>query len=514
MGTERRGGVMARPMRRYTIFVTLIVTCIVPGVAAQDWIDSFGTDTRYRPPEYVSGYGSSDLPDRGERLEAARSDALSQLSKQVQVQITSDETIRTSDYGDRGTVQYTSTLQTSSDLQITGAEFEVVERRRTTHVLAWIPIERLQQQYRELGADARRQITSLLDRFDESLAAGNLEQAQRLLSRLDTAFTALTDTITVARALDTLAQEPSHTITIDPVAFQTEIESRRENIQLFEPANLQQAADYLARLLREEVGRVERVTPLLYRDADFSSAFGNRLAGLLETSLSAVSTTGDDDVIVRGSYWPAAEYVELQVVARAIETGRTVAAAHTRVPRAAVRGADLKPANMDTALTSGAALLNDQIVNGGLSLEVWTDKGRNERALVFEEGDFVQFYFRVNQPAFLQLSYVLASGDTVLLEENFYIGIDRVNRVVALPYRFRVVPPFGVERLVVTGYSTAPPPPDVVPRVIDGQQYEVFRSVEEAVVRTRGLVREDPPEEAGDTRVAEESLSITTVGRE
>jgi hypothetical protein len=270
---------------------------------------------------------------------------------------------------------------------------------------------------------------------------------------------------------------------------------------------------------------VERVTPLLYEDADFSSQFGSRFAGLLAVSLRRAGGTGaagnaggggnaGGAVVVRGSYWPEEETVELHVVARDIETGRTVSAAQASIPASSVARGDLEPANMDQALAGGAALLNDQIVNGGLDLEVWTDKGRDERALVFEEGEYVQFYFRVNQPAFLRLSYVLASGETILLEERFYIGIDRVNRVVALPYRFRVVPPFGVERLVVTGHTSEPPPAEVYPEVIEGQEYEVFGSPREAVVRTRGLVKADPPEEAGDTRVAEASLSITTVGRE
>ncbi|NBF40340.1 MAG: hypothetical protein GVY14_07980 [Spirochaetes bacterium] len=223
---------------------------------------------------------------------------------------------------------------------------------------------------------------------------------------------------------------------------------------------------------------------------------------------------GAAPVVVRGSYWPEEETVELHVVARDIETGRTVSAPQASIPASSVARADLEPTNMDQALSGGAALLSDQIVNGGLDLEVWTDKGRDERALVFEEGEYVQFYFRVNQPAFLRLSYILASGETILLDERFYIGIDRVNRVVALPYRFQVVPPFGVERLVVTGHTSEPPPAWVYPKVIEGQEYEVFGSPREAVVRTRGLVKADPLEEAGDTRVAEASLSITTVGRE
>jgi hypothetical protein len=380
-------------------------------------------------------------------------------------------------------------------------------------------------------------IQTVLPEIDRSIQAGALESAEGQLVRLDTAFSELVDNRSVVRALDLLGgrYRPAESgVSLgragagvsdssgdddgdrggeNRLSLQEEIERRRVALDQFAPADVGQAAQYMARLLAGQFGRVERVTPLLYEDADFSSAFGSRMSAEITSAISRRTLEGTGSVVVRGSYWPEDERVAIHVVARDIESGRTVAAAQTSIPRSAVESASLRPANMDQAIAAGRALLNDQIVDGGLDLEVWTDKGRDERALVFEEEEYVQFYFRVNQPAFLRLSYVLASGETVLLEDRFYIGIDRVNRVVALPYRFEVVPPFGVERLIVTGHTMEPPPADAYPQVIDGQRYEVFGSPGAAVARTRGLVRERPPEDQSAAGVAEASLSLTTIAR-
>jgi len=493
-------------------WLVAVGTTVLP---AQAWVDSFGNETQFRPPEYLSGYGASDLDTSRDRLEAARNDALAQLSRKVRVQLTSEESIRTVDSGDGARTRYINTIQTATRLEITGANYEIVEERGRTHALAWIEIDILREMFLVRKDDAAETVATVLQQFDASIEDGALGRAEELLVRLDTAFAEYVDTLSVIRALDLLGGrlKGAETGGGRRAAMQEKIEQRRASLDRFTPSNMAQAGQYIARLLAGEVGLVERVTPLLYEDADFSSVFGSRAAGEIEAALSARALHGGASVVVRGSYWPEEEQVAIHMVARDIQTGRTVAAVQTSVPRGAVDEGTLQPANMETALASGRMLLNDQIVDGGLDLEVWTDKGRDERALVFEEAESIQFYFRVNQPAFLRLSYVLASGETVLLEDRFYIGIDRVNRVVALPYRFKVVPPFGVERLIVTGHISAPPSPDVFPRMIDGQLYEVFGSPDAAVARTRGLVREKPPEEKASVGVAETSLSITTIGR-
>jgi len=147
------------------------------------------------------------------------------------------------------------------------------------------------------------------------------------------------------------------------------------------------------------------------------------------------------------------------------------------------------------------------------TVEAWTNQGRNSDHLVFVEGDTVEFYFRVNQPCFLQLTYLLASGERVLLDESFYIGQDKVNMVVRYPGEFEPVAPFGVERLIVTAFEENPPKPDVHIERIDGYDYRVFGALDEVYSGTRGLRPKTSSGEERDVRVGEARLTMTTVAK-
>ena len=157
-------------------------------------------------------------------------------------------------------------------------------------------------------------------------------------------------------------------------------------------------------------------------------------------------------------------------------------------------------------------IVSGAIVDGGISVEIWTNQGRNAERLVFTAGDIIQFYFRVNQPSYLQLTYILATGEKVLLDESFYIGQDKVNLVVRYPVEFEPVAPFGVERLVATAYESAPPKPNIVTQTIDGYPYQVFSSTEAMYVATRGIRPrvQDEDEPSRDMRVGEAFLTMTT----
>ena len=204
-----------------TFLTIATVVFLSPLATSQDWVTSFGVSTRYRPPLYVSGYGVSDLSNPSERLQAARAAALSQLSQQIRVQVTSDESIRTSDYGNGQRSRYVNTVQTASDLHISGAAFEIARRGATTHALAWISIADLRSQFEDRIRDASNEISTLSRRFDASVTRADLEQAEQELAAIDTAFAALTDAATVIRALDALARRPAGVqhLPADPVAI-------------------------------------------------------------------------------------------------------------------------------------------------------------------------------------------------------------------------------------------------------------------------------------------------------
>jgi hypothetical protein len=495
--------------------------------AVPQWVATYGGSSPYRLPEYLSGYGFSDLPQKTERLAAARDAALSQLSRQVRMRVTSLEDYTTEDDGKTSASRYVTNIQTASELSISGARFAVHVEGESVHVLAYIETEALYRQFIMLAEESRNRFDAAIAKADSALQDGRLPEARTHLIDAAAELTSMVESASVLGAIAAAVGPGSFSgesgISID--VLEALLLEKKGVVDTFQPENLEQALTLLAEDLGSRLTMPAQVMPLLYQDGDFSSSFGSRTAHLLEERLqraasisssfgSASSADSPDTAVIRGTYWVDTRQVELLLTARSAARGTVLAAVSTTIPLAALDPDSLRPANADAAFRDGQLLLDDRIVNGGLDVEVWTDRGRNEQTLVFTEGEELQFYFRVNQPAFLQLSYVLVTGETVLLEESFYIGIDRVNRVVALPYTFQVVPPYGVERLIVTAHAQLPPKPDVIPAVISGQWYEVFRSPEAAVAATRGLARVRQETDASTVKVGEASLVITTMAGE
>ena len=76
----------------------------------------------------------------------------------------------------------------------------------------------------------------------------------------------------------------------------------------------------------------------------------------------------------------------------------------------------------------------EQIIRGDLRIDLWTNKGN--RDLVFTQGEEMQLYLRVNQPAWVRLVYILSSGDHVPMEQAYYIDSEKVNFKVEYPDSF------------------------------------------------------------------------------
>lgn len=189
--------------------------------------------------------------------------------------------------------------------------------------------------------------------------------------------------------------------------------------------------------------------------------------------------------------------------------GEELAGAQVRLPKSGVpENLELKPRNYEQALKEKNALSDENLVDGGINVEVMSDKGGNNKSVVLAEGEEINFYFRVNQPSYLQLTYVLSSGEKIMLWDSYYIGEDRVNKVVSFPYTFEVAPPLGVERLIVTAYNEEPPSQNVEVQNISGEEYEVITDeVSEMLSKTRGLKMKSK----NKTRVGVADLSITTI---
>ncbi len=511
--------------RRYkrVFFLIALLGSVSATIGAElpRWASSFGINTPFEPPEYVSGFGVAGR-EASDQREAARQQALAALAEKIQVRVRSEIVAETQDTGRDLRSSLTNVVNTSSDVRVQGVRYEYAEERGSTYVLAYARIDTLQRQYIDDAAQIIAEFESRLDGLESEISRGNVSGARQLIGDLRADLETLAGHETIWRALGRLREAYAASNESWPYNQASEllgqIRVRENRLSAFRPRSEIEAARYLAGQIVDQATRINAVTPLIFQDSDFSSAFGLRFARTLESEIAAQQrpASSASDAIVRGRYWVDEQTVGITVTVRGVTAGRALTGASVEIPIPAISDAgSLRPANSAEAMESGAILLSDAVADGGLRIEVWTDRGSMQDVPVYEDDDTVQFFFRVNQPAFLRLSYQLATGEVVLLESQFYIDVSRVNRPVPLPYQFRVVPPFGVERLIVTGYSTEPPPADTRIETIDGQQYEVFASAGAVVARTRGLVRERVQQPSGNAeRLGEATMTLTTAARE
>jgi hypothetical protein len=164
---------------------------------------------------------------------------------------------------------------------------------------------------------------------------------------------------------------------------------------------------------------------------------------------------------------------------------------------------ETKPANFNRFAAAADKLAGGEVVSGDLRVELRTNKGI--QGIVFDEGEELSLFVRVNQPAWVQLIYVLTSGHHVPITQEWFIDESKVNQLVEYPASFEIVAPFGVEMIHAMASTQKPSKLITESTVIDGEDYEVIRDGANQVVQTRGLARKTKKQ------IAEQMLQLTTM---
>jgi hypothetical protein len=209
--------------------------------------------------------------------------------------------------------------------------------------------------------------------------------------------------------------------------------------------------------------------------------------------------------VVLGATWDQPDGLRVVLAAHALKDGRMLAAAEATLPKAGVEATGLAtaPQNAAAALADQQAFRTDEVIGGGMQLEVWTSKG--DDAPVFTKGERVQIFARVDRPAHLRLVYHLADGRRALLLDDLYIDESKVNQVYQLPDEFEVDAPFGAETLQAIAATAALP--KLPTRMEDG--YPILTDgLVAANAKTRGLKKAN-----AEVRQAEARVVVTTVER-
>lgn len=469
--------------------------------ATPPWVTNGGVSPKHPRDRFLTGYAMAEGP---RALESARAQAAASVAAALSVRVEQLVTAWETDGAGGARHEVVALTRTASDLRLEGLAFETWVEAARAHALAVLDRGEASARRRSErdGAAARARLR--LEEARSHEAQGEVAAALTACLAAETAALEATGHEVLAAAM--LRQSPGAEVA-ELEALSRSAAARVAALQERSSASHDDALATLAALLRRQgVGEARlEVAPFTYGVTLFSSSFGRESARRLEAALAsnpAATSPGGaplgGPLAARGTYLEAGGEIRLSVLVRNAEDGRAVASAHAAFPEAAVpRELPLKPQNFEEALRDQRVFAEGEEVAGDLRLELWTQRGR--RDLVLRRGERVRLHLRVNRPAWVRLSYLLADGTKVVLAQDFHIDASKVNQEVQYPGEFEVAPPFGIEQLHAMAFTARPKPVPTVLTVIEGVPYET-------VTATRGLRRREGPEQ-----VAEATLTMTTL---
>ena len=161
----------------------------------------------------------------------------------------------------------------------------------------------------------------------------------------------------------------------------------------------------------------------------------------------------------------------------------------------------MRPENFKQAYSDRMEFLKDEVISGGLFLEIWTNKG-NEN-LIYTEDEILTVNVRVNMPSYIRFIYHLADGSRNLLLDNYYIDQSKINRVYPIPQTFICASPFGAEFLQIFAQTGKFEKLDT--KTING--YAILKEdLAKMLTKTRGFKKNKP-----ELMQTENRLIITTM---
>lgn len=501
------------------LIANIFLFCSILSLFSTTWIESYGTSTPF-DKNYITGFGMQvTRGNRSETLEAVKTQALNDLSKKISVSVSSNTIHNLNETNSGLKESFSRSNKSSSRMVLSRPEYLIETIDNIIYVLAYVKKNDIVRDANESIKLKLNSIVSeikhcnnLISQEKEIEAVNKLISILPYFSEIENSFSVLTSigNSGVGVVFNDFNDNNIYEYR-DVIELKIFVENKIDEIKNFKSTSLENSLQKAAFILIEQgVNASEILFPAFtYKNTDYSSSFGQYASNKFKNLYYKNSKPDNNKIVIEGTYWDSEDDIELLIDAVTIN-GEVVGSVSVTFPKISIpKGYSITPKNHKQALVDLKDFNNEALTDGGIYVDFWTNKGRNEDVLIYNEGDELSLFIRVNQPCITQITYILATGEKILLEEGFYIGVDKVNMVVEYPFTFRVAPPFGIERLIITAFSKEPPKPNVSPKIIDGETYMVFDSVGEVVLMTRGLIKKQKG--SLKDRTGEAQLAITTM---
>ncbi len=523
-----------------TIILTITTLCTT-AAETPPWVESNGTCAADYPPErFVTGFGVSTKDRKMPKHEkisyaenAARVNLALALNANIEAETIIDNFSTMVDGDEQLVEEYKAKSVTRSDLNLDGINTSLYWQKEShpAYALAFLDKVRAREHYAVKFRSKMKILAEMQSEGNRQLDTNQVSMARGFYIKCEN----LVDEIEEIIVIQDILGGPSP-LTENDLKRIVEIKATSRRLWRKKSETLEDAADQIALKLARQItvaGKVQ-INALMLEDAYQYSQFSGRFRTILEraisehTLLTPINVNQQDftpdssrisrhgvaangaDYLLSGSYFVKEDGIHMYIKLIDTKTSTVVGTANAHAMNIAVKNIAVKPRNYLQALQDRKIFKKNEMVGGSILLETWTSRGID--GLVLEDGDELKIMVRVNQPIYLRFIYHLNNGARVIpdrLYMNYYIGTDKVNRVVELPDTFEICAPFGSETIQMLASNKRFPPVELVDRKFEGEVYEVIAAtLEESNTLYRGLKRKKKEVEMDEVRIP-----LTTIAK-
>jgi len=491
------------------------------------WTDAYQRQSLYPLSEYLTGFSSelnklnepeNDLLNR--LLESAKL----QLVDQIQVTIESRVTLGT-DVTDTKTHQVFKQASVSfSKASITGMTTEKYYDRQKKEAFAFVYAKKsdLKNYYQKLVDNYLLEIEQRISDAKQYIKTNDKQKALKAYRECYILF-------------DKYKQDQSTLLALDNVStlegkgvgeYEVQVNNAVTKLLQSEQLTLDDVCAFMASELRNRLANLDGsigIENFTYEGTKIVTEFSRRFASQFpsklikegfQISMDNPTNTNNSikktcDLMLYGTFWVEGSHLKIIANLKNIREAKLLAVVEGFLPISwlSQEHVAINPPPNDTLDKNIKVFAKNEIVNGGIIVDLYTNKGQDN--LLFTEGDTLKLFVKANHECYLRLIYYLADNKIVLFRDNFYISPSSINKIIPLnagpDQVFICAPPFGFEILQLNAQTERFKP--LKTNIVDGYEY-ILDDVNQIVANNRSMQR------IGDQKLnAEKRIIFTTMAK-
>lgn len=492
------------------------------------WINYSLRQAVYPETRYFTGFTSQYYDkdtDVIELQDVILENARARLSENIKVFVESKVSQETFNFNSLTREEFKKVSTSYSAIELSGLKTEVYvdNKRREVYAFAYVQKRKVSEYYSNLLDGLLVKIKQGIQLAENFSKGESRPEAFRIYSSLLTTFRDIEEaqTILLIAGID----NPDELRKIESDNLSLAVSKRIADIRNNRNLTLGEVVEFLVSGLKVQIPDSIRevvVGHLLFKETTMASSFSSHFKTLFLQRVTQEGFTPihiEDynkkrpvyDFLFTGNYWVEKEDLNLIVNLYQLKNGqrrKILASNEASVAIATIKnmGYEYEPKNFEEAYKKQGQFSQGDVVDGGMEVELWTNKG--DVGLVYREGEALKISIKVNRPSYLRLINYWADGTKIALLDNYYIDETKVNRVYELPFEWEAACPCGVEFLQLNAQSEEFNPLNIQKN--DGFIY-VLDNLEDILDKNRGF--KNKVAKSSDY-MAEKRVVVTTLSQE